>query len=178
MTNWKKKLLPSREELLANRWLQWLGPRLLNPALWRMSRRGVAMGAALGVFFGFLVPIAQIPLAAGSAALLRGNIPVAAGATLITNPLTLAPFWITAHRIGCVTLDVPCGEPPAPPDLSAPASDVSVLDRWGKPLVAGLVIMAVVGGLGTWVLIMILWRLRTAWQWRRRRRGPNAAPRE
>lgn len=80
-----RRWLPTREQVQANRWLRWLGPRLLHPRLWHFSRRGVAVGAALGVFFGLLIPIAQIPLAAGMAVLLRANLPAAMGSTLVTT---------------------------------------------------------------------------------------------
>jgi uncharacterized protein (DUF2062 family) len=59
-----RRLMPTPEAMAANRWLRWLGPRLLHPRLWHMSRRGVALGAAVGVFFAFITPIAQIPLSA------------------------------------------------------------------------------------------------------------------
>jgi uncharacterized protein (DUF2062 family) len=60
--------IPTREQIVGNRWLRWLAPHLGHPRLWRWSRRGVAIGVALGVFFGLLIPVAQIPLAAAGAA--------------------------------------------------------------------------------------------------------------
>ena len=59
-----KRLLPDPGQLAGNRWLRWLGPRMFHPRLWHVSRRGVALGVAIGVFFGFLIPIAQIPVSA------------------------------------------------------------------------------------------------------------------
>jgi len=53
--------LPTRESIQANRWLRWMGPALAHPRLWHMSRKGIAAGLALGLFFGLLVPIAQSP---------------------------------------------------------------------------------------------------------------------
>ncbi len=41
--------LPSAEAIRANRWLRWLGPALHHPRLWHMSRRGLALGMALGI---------------------------------------------------------------------------------------------------------------------------------
>ena len=46
-------LLPAPDTLAQNRWLRWLGPALHHPRLWHMSRRGIALGAAIGVFFGY-----------------------------------------------------------------------------------------------------------------------------
>ncbi len=71
-----------------------------RPGLWRLDRRSVAAGAAAGVFFGFLIPIAQIPLAAWAAWLLRGNLPVAVVTTLVSNPFTYVPIYWLAHEMG------------------------------------------------------------------------------
>lgn len=175
-----RRWLPTREQVQANRWLRWLGPRLLHPRLWQFSRRAVAIGAALGVFFGLLIPIAQIPFAAGMAVLLRANLPAAMGSTLVTNPVTFAPVYVLAHRLGATLL----GEPDTPlPDLDDPEPvGVDAAAGWwqsawqgllalGKPLLLGLCILAVLAGLLTYALIMLFWRLKTAWQWRRRRAG-------
>ncbi len=73
--------IPSREQIHANRWLGWLAPWLEHPRLWHWSRRGVALGVALGVFFGLLIPIAQIPLSVAAAVVMRANVPAAAAST-------------------------------------------------------------------------------------------------
>jgi hypothetical protein len=171
-----RRRLPSREQIAGNRWLRWLGPGLLHPKLWHFSRRGVAVGVALGVFFGLLIPVAQIPLAAGVAVLLRANLPAAVGSTLITNPLTFAPIYVLAHRLGNAVLG---DESPAPPLAAAPRAPQADAGWWdtlqarvlalGRPLLLGLAILAACAGILTYVLIMLGWRLRTAWTWRRRR---------
>lgn len=61
-----REWLPSAEAILANRWLRWLSPALHHPRLWHMSRRGLALGMALGFFFGLLIPLGQVPLSAAS----------------------------------------------------------------------------------------------------------------
>lgn len=173
-----KKMIPDQEQIVNNRWLAWLGPNLLHPRLWHFSRRGVALGAAVGVFFGFLIPIAQIPAAAAIAVLLRAYIPAAVGSTLVTNPVTFAPVYVFAHQLGCLLLGVEEG-PPAPTDLTTgfPASEE--LSWWestsqsiaslGKPLLVGLSTLAVTGSLSTYALIMLIWRIKTARAWSRRR---------
>lgn len=103
-----KRWLPTVQSLQDNRWLKWLGPALLHPKLWCFSRKGIAMGVAIGLFFGFLAPVAQIPISAGAAVLLRGNLPMAAAATFVTNPVTFAPVYYVAYRIGAAVLP---GEP-------------------------------------------------------------------
>ncbi len=99
-----QRWIPRPETLRANPSLRWLGPLLERPWLWQLSRRRVAAGAAIGVFFGFLIPVAQIVLAAGAAILLRANLPVAAVSTLVTNPFTFAPVYVAAYHAGSAVL--------------------------------------------------------------------------
>ena len=90
-----RRLLPDPERLRSNRWLRWLAPAMQDPRLWRLTRRGVA----LGMFFGLLIPIAQIPLSAAAAIVLRANLPTAVASPLVSNPVTYAPLYYAAYRI-------------------------------------------------------------------------------
>ncbi|GAA4410761.1 DUF2062 domain-containing protein [Quisquiliibacterium transsilvanicum] len=182
-----RRFLPDRERIQSNRWLRWLGPGLMHPRLWHFSRRGVAVGVSLGVFFGLLIPIAQIPFAAGAAVLLRANVPAAVASTLVTNPVTFAPIYLAAHRLGSALLGEPetaAGQVPTAPAVSnAPSSEASPVEAawwrgvWqgilalGKPLLLGLSILAICAGLLAYGLIMLAWRARVVWQRRRRRRA-------
>jgi len=165
-----RRRLPTREQLQANRWLRWLGPWLNKPALWHWSRRGVALGVALGMFFGLLVPIAQIPLSAAAAVVLRANVPAAVVSTLVTNPVTFAPIYYMAYRVGSWLT----GEAPPPagsgeelvPDLPREATAWERIRALGKPLLLGLGIMATLTGIVCYAAISLVWR----WQTLRRRK--------
>lgn len=182
-----RRLIPTREQIQRNRWLRWLGPRVLHPRLWSFSRRGVAVGVAVGIFFGLLIPVAQIPMAAGAAVVLRANLPVAVGSTLVTNPITFAPIYLLAHRLGVALLGPEeAKSTEAAPVQAAPdaaASDGSRKESLhrrllglGKPLLLGLGVIAVVAGVLTYALIMIAWRVKTLIAWRRRKRRINNKP--
>ena len=114
MNQWLRRRLPTPEQVGRNRWLRWLGPSLLHPRLWHMSRRGIAAGAGIGVFFAFLIPIAQIPLSVGTAVVLRANIPVAIASTLVNNPLTFPPVYYAAWKVGSALLGEEADEANAP----------------------------------------------------------------
>lgn len=179
-----RALLPDPERLQQNRWLRWLGPALQRRHLWHFSRKGMALGVALGVFFGLLIPVAQIPAAATGAVVLRANLPMAVASTLVTNPVTFAPVYLAAYQIGRLVL----GEDAAPaaqddaaraPAVLAtePAQDASWLARLGsvgKPLVVGLGILAVGCGALVYVLISAGWALRVRWKRRRQLRQRQA----
>jgi len=156
--------MPTREQIAANRWLGWLGPWLHQTKLWHWSRRGVALGVALGVFFGLLIPVAQIPLSVASAVVLRANIPAAALSTLVTNPLTFGPIYYGAYQLGAWVT----GSKESPNSLAQATTDgdpdIGFLERItqvGKPLLVGLSITAVLMGLLTYGLITLVWRWRT-----------------
>lgn len=169
-----KSIMPSRASLENNRWLRWLKPFLGHPRLWHWSRRGVALGVALGVFFGLLIPVAQIPLSAAAAIVLRANLPAAAASTLVTNPVTFAPIYYAAYQLG---LWVTGEDAPAdlPADISGAAEDSAEVGLWtrlvsmGQPLLIGLAIMASLTGIVTYLAITLFWR----WRVLAKRRGRN-----
>ena len=176
-----QRWLPTREALAAKRWLRWLGPTLNHPRLWHMSRRGIAMGCALGVFFGLLVPIAQMPFAAGAAILLRANVPAAVASTLVTNPVTFGPVYYAAWRFGSSLLGEPALTPPPlppsadealPPGVEPPtwlARTGKRLGQVGKPLALGLGLFAIGFGLLVYGLVHLLWVWRVRMKRRQRR---------
>ncbi|OGB33726.1 MAG: hypothetical protein A3F78_12220 [Burkholderiales bacterium RIFCSPLOWO2_12_FULL_61_40] len=169
---------PTREQISANRWLAWLGPWLHQPKLWHWSRRGVALGVALGVFFGLLIPIAQIPLSVAAAILLRANIPAAVASTLVSNPVTFGPIYYGAYRLGVwVTGETKPLEAEVVIETPEP-QDASLWHRiraLGKPLLVGLSITAALMGLMTYGLITLVWRWRTVSKRRNRRRQRRRA---
>lgn len=184
MTDWLKQRLPTRESVQSNPWLRWLGPTLHQPRLWHMSRKGIALGLAIGIFFGLLIPIAQIPFAAATAVLLRANLPMAIGSTLVTNPVTFGPVYYAAYRVGvklvgettppAATAEEVAARAPAEAALEPLGLRKQLRNLWhyitgvGKPLVVGLALFAVVGGLLVYALTSALWVART--RWRRRQR--------
>jgi hypothetical protein len=177
MRDWIRRRLPTEETLKAHPSLRWMGPLLRRPWLWRLSRRNVALGAGIGVFFGFMVPVLQIAGAAMLAMLLRANLPVAAFATLVSNPLTYAPIGLLAYQTGTALLgELP--EPDAAQALAEATATPSVdnaswferLQAIGKPLLLGLALFAVLGGIGTWAAVHLGWTLAVCLKRRRRRR--------
>jgi hypothetical protein len=181
MSLWRRHL-PSPETLRNNRWLRWLGPSLFHPQLWHVHRRGIALGMALGVFFGLLIPIAQIPFSAAAAVLMRANVPAAVASTLVTNPVTFGPVYYAAWRVGSAILDEPARAGVSPPALPSPVADArpgesgwQALKRsllgFGKPLLLGLAIFAIAVGLATYLLVSWAWRLKVLWRRRQRRRA-------
>ena len=164
--------LPSSQSIRDNRWLRWLGPALHRPHLWHFSRKGIALGLALGIFFGLLIPFAQIPLSAAAAVLLRANLPMAVTSTLVTNPVTFGPVYYAAYKTGQFVLGIDAGSPADKTLKTAPSvQEPAVAPTWGerlavgwhwmtnagKPLVVGLALFACIGGLTAYVVTSFVW---------------------
>lgn len=174
---WVRRLrewLPHPHHLREQRAVAWLGPALHHPRVWHLSRRGVALGAAIGIFFGLLVPVGQILFAAAVAVLLRANLPVAAISTLVTNPLTFAPIYFAAYRLGQWLLG---GDVTITEEALAQTLDVETgwwqlwVDRMitvGRPLLLGLAIFAVGAAGAAYVAVDRVWRFFALTAWRRR----------
>lgn len=155
--------LPSRDMLVANPWLKPIAHRLLDPQLWRLQHEAVARGVAIGIFWAFSIPFGQIPVAAAHSVWWRANIPVAVGATLVTNPFTIG-FWLwLAYRLGSLLL----GTPPLAPIVPTEGSSLqTLLITLGEPVILGMGIFAVAGSAAGYVGVKLVWRLRV---WLKRR---------
>lgn len=90
LTRWWHANAPTRESLENSRILAPVAHRVLEPSLWRFTRRSVPRGVGLGLLVGIflLIPGLQIAGAALLALPFRANIPVAAAMTFLSNPLT------------------------------------------------------------------------------------------
>ncbi|WP_347303627.1 DUF2062 domain-containing protein [Croceibacterium sp. TMG7-5b_MA50] len=160
----------SREEMAENRWLAPIAHRFLSPELWRFTRRSVPRGVALGLFAGFIVPVGQIFLAAFLALPLRANVPVAAGATFLTNPFTLPFFLVLANRVGHWALFF---------DRATGGTVVEGLNDGGWSMFGwfmeaagatalGYLILSILSAIIGYAVSAMVWRLVVARRWARR----------
>ena len=149
-----REATPSRETLASSRWLKPLADHIHDPRLWHFDHESVARGVAIGLFWAFAIPVAQIILAAAHSVWWRANIPVAAGMTLITNPLTVG-FWLwLAYQLGSTVLGSA---------TVAPMADGAGITQWlttfGGPALLGMGIFAVAGGVTGYLIVHLVWRL-------------------
>jgi uncharacterized protein len=165
-----KRWVPTREKIMASRWLGPVAHHLEDDRLWHMERGSVARAVAIGVFFGFLLPTAQFIFAVSCAIWLRGHVAVAAASTLVTNPLTFAPVYWLAHRIGSTLLGR--SGPMATEEaaiVEAQTEATIAAEGWllaalqsvqaaGAPLILGLAVLAVVGAAVGYGIVFLLWR--------------------
>ena len=166
---WLKNALPGRESLATHPWLKPVAHRVLDSQLWRFQHEAVARGVAIGIFWAFAIPVAQIVVAAAHSVWWRANIPVAAGMTLATNPLTIG-FWLwLAHGLGSWLLDTP-----PQPALAESVGMVARLASFGAPALLGMGIFALGGALAGYLIVKLFWRLHIALKRRQRQKIKRA----
>ncbi|MDP3872331.1 MAG: DUF2062 domain-containing protein [Methyloversatilis sp.] len=161
--------MPTREQLLAIRWLAPFARYLSDDRLWHADRQSVAKAVSIGLFFGLMIPFAQFLFAIVAAFAMRANLAVSAGCTLITNPFTFPPIYWAAFELGSFVLDRP-GSDREVQNIEQSAEKIGELATgwlegfwiWlgaaGMPLVTGLFIMACTGAIVGYLAVHLLWR--------------------
>ena len=72
-----------------------------RPYLWSFQQEKVSVACYAGSILAMLPLYGfQIPLALLAAVAFRANLPVMVAIQFITNPVTIAPLYLTTHRIG------------------------------------------------------------------------------
>ncbi|MEI8029993.1 MAG: DUF2062 domain-containing protein [Comamonadaceae bacterium] len=161
-----RQSLPNREVLAAHPWLKPTASRLLDPQLWRLQHEAVARGVAVGTFWAFVIPVAQMVVAVAHCIWWRANVPVAVAMTMLTNPLTIG-FWLwLAYQVGGLVLG---GAMPA----SAPQGMgvAAWFAEFGWPTVLGMGIFSVAGSATAYLSVKLVWRLHIVFKRRQRLAG-------
>lgn len=169
-----RRNMPTREALEGNRFTHHLAVR---HELWRFTRRSVPRGVAVGLLVGIfaLIPGIQIVGAALLCVPARGNIPIAAAMTFLSNPATTPLILIASAAIGgFLGFQVDVGT------VSAMIQRGATLSEWtgwflsdaAPALLVGLAVLSVVAAALGYVLAGLLWRPIVA---RRRRQRLHAA---
>lgn len=176
---WAQRHVPSREQLEHNHWVRPFAHHLLRPELWRLTRRSVPRGVALGLFVGVMIPLAHFVVAAFVAILIRANIPAAMLATFIGFPVIYVGLLAAAAKIGGLLLRVDAITASEP---VIEAIDPSAVHRWlhrakhlahwvegkGPSVVLGLFIIATVLALIGYLGSSVFWRWWIGRKWRSR----------
>lgn len=179
---WMHRQMPTHAQLEANRFTR---PFAKRQELFRFTRRSVPRGVAVGMFIGIfaLIPGIQIVGAALMCVPFRGNIPIAAAMTFISNPVTtlavILPiaFWI-GNGFG-YHADIGT--------VRAMVSEGASLDQWwswllsdtAPAVVIGLFVQSVIAAAVSYVLAVWFWRFWIGHKHRARparNRGLGAGP--
>ena len=145
---------------------------LLKPELWHLHRRSVGGAFFIGLFCAFLPIPTQMLVAGLLAVLARCNVPISIALVWISNPLTFAPMFFFAYKLGAWLLGVETQE--VGWELSWRWLGETFLAIWW-PLIVGCLVCGWVAGLTGAVVSRTVWRLHVVRRWRRRRERRKAA---
>lgn len=169
--HWLTRHIPTRDTIHEHRLLRPFAPHLSHPALWRLTRRSVPRGVAIGLFVAVIIPFMHTIFAALLAVPTRANVAVAALFTLVVNPLTIPPMYYAAYRIGSWELhhDARLLNPVAAARFSG---ELSRLLFWihhaSGPIALGILTIAAVLATTGYLLASLVWRFWCGSRWRHR----------
>jgi uncharacterized protein (DUF2062 family) len=169
---WLHSHVPTREKLERNRFLRPFAHRLLHSELWRMTRRSVPRGVALGLFVGVMIPLAHFVVAAFLAVFVRANIPAALLATFVGFPVVYVFIVAFAYRVGewLLHLDASTTIQPISETMQATETDhlLQRLTGAGLETAFGLLVIATVLATVGYLATSFGWRHWIAGKRRRR----------
>ena len=159
------RYLPDNETFKNHPKLRKIRHLLEDPNLWHLNRRSVSKAFAVGLFAAWVPSLGQMFMAAAGAIWFRANLPVSVVLVLITNPLTFAPMFYFAYRVGVWSLDVPLRLDSIPSDFNEMIAIIG--DIW-QPFLAGCLIVATLSAALGYIAVRLCWRQIVVRQWRHR----------
>jgi uncharacterized protein (DUF2062 family) len=136
--------------------------------LWGIRRKTVVPAFSLGLFIACLPFPGHFVSAALAALALRINIPVAAVATIVINPLTVGPVFYFEYQLGALLLSIESGPPRF--ELSIDWVTHTLVSIW-QPMLLGSVLVGSVVALLSFVVLDAMWRNSLANYKARKRSG-------
>jgi uncharacterized protein (DUF2062 family) len=170
---WISRHIPRRETIHENRFLRPFARHLSKPELWRLHRRSVPRGVAIGLGVGIIIPFMHMIIAALLAIPLRANVAIAAAFTLLINPITIPVMYYAAYRTGMWELHADAAV--MNPAMAQQASgELARILFWvheaSGPIALGILTIAIAAAAVGYFLTAIVWRMWLAAKLRRRRR--------
>lgn len=151
-----RRYLPDHHKIREHKHLKIFGTLHHDPNLWHLNRKSVSYAFAVGLFFCWVPVPFQMLLAAGTAIIVRSNLPVSVGLVWISNPVTMPPMFYFAYKLGTLILGT------SPVEVSFELSfewlQTEMLAIW-KPFLFGCFILATTSAIAGLVTIRLLWRL-------------------
>jgi uncharacterized protein (DUF2062 family) len=166
LAGWVRDHIPTRERLERNRFVAPFAHLIFRSELWRMNRRSVPRGVALGLFVGVMIPFAHFVVAMFVAVFVRANIPSAMAATFIGFPVIYVFLVALAYRIGewLLHLDAMTGIQPISETMQHTQTDhlLQQITGAGLDTALGLFVIATVLACFGYVATTVGWRFWVA----------------
>ncbi|MEE8057452.1 MAG: DUF2062 domain-containing protein [Pseudomonadales bacterium] len=161
-----KRFVPDPDWVKKQQSLRLLGDWLHDPNLWHLNRHSVATATFIGLFVAFIPLPTQMIIAALMAILLRANLPISVILVWITNPLTIAPIYFLAYKVGTAIT----GSEPSQFafELSWKWLSQGLANSW-QPFILGCVLCGLFFGLLGSAVVRWAWRKHTLQRWHERK---------
>tara|TARA_B110000467_G_C18213727_1_gene418990 strand:+ start:369 stop:893 length:525 start_codon:yes stop_codon:yes gene_type:complete len=151
----KKHLIKPHQ--IKDKWYLQPLKKILNiNELWVFRGKTIKPGFALGLFIAFIPVPGHTIIAILSAARLKINLPATLLGTLICNPLTIAPMFYAAYRLGVYILRL--DERDFSFSLSYSWLRDSLSNTW-EPLILGSFLMGLFSAVIGYFLMDICWKI-------------------
>ena len=161
-----KRLFPKLDKVKEEKILKIFGPAVLQPNLWHINKKSVSRGFAIGAFCAFLPIPGQMIIAAFLSITFAANITIALILTWITNPITYAPIFYFAYKVGKIFIDFKIHV-----DVNETNIDIltNIIHIW-QPLLIGSIILASIASIISYIIIRIYWRYYVLKIWSKRKK--------
>lgn len=166
-----RKYLPKTAWIRESRLGRMSGCMIHDPNLWHLNKRSVSVGIAVGLFAACMPIPGQMLLAVLLSIVLRGNLALAVAATWVSNPLTYAPIFYFAYKLGSWFTATP--EIAFEMELSLDWLQHGFLGIY-KPLLIGCFLLGISAGSIAHTMIYSGWRLLVRRKWHNRRKRRQA----
>ncbi len=166
-----KQITPRLHHVKRVKGLHIFGDWLYAPNLWHINRYSASMAFFVGLFVAFMPIPGQTLVAAAMAIWLTCNLPLSVALVYITNPITIAPMFYLAYKVGALILDTPLQEVEF--ELSFSWLGNSLSGIW-KPFLLGCLICGLSAGSLGYFAINMLWRWQVTHKWHQRKQRRKA----
>lgn len=151
-----RRFIPDHHTIRDHKHLRFLGTLLHDPNILHLNRRSVSGAFGVGLFMAFIPVPLQMIFAAIGAIFFRVNLPISIALVWITNPLTLAPVYFLAYKIGTLILQSPVQE------LHFELTSEWLMKELGviwQPFLLGCFVISTVSAIVGFFAVRGLWRL-------------------
>jgi len=161
-----KRFLPDHNKIREHKQLRFLRPLLYDPNLLHLNRRSVSGAFAVGLFMAWIPVPFQMVLAAGTAAIVKVNLPLSVALVWVSNPITMPPLFYFAYKLGSWLLGTPAENFDF--ELSFQWLSQSLVHIW-QPFLFGCLLMAAASALLGSLIMRGFWRFVVVQRWQERK---------
>lgn len=167
-----KRIIPDPNWIKQQHSLRFLGSWIHDPNIWHLTRYSVAKATFIGLFVAFIPFPTQMLIAALLAVMFRANMAICVALVWLTNPVTMAPVFYVAYKVGAAVLGTSANHFHF--ELSWEWVTGGLANIW-EPFLLGCLLCGLFSGLLGSSLVRWLWRWHTMHRWQERSRKRRSA---